>query len=914
MLALGSLGFLAPWFLAALIALPAIWLLLRVTPPAPRQLRFPAIRLLFDLKQPEETAARTPWWLLLMRLILAALVIIGLAQPVMNPSTLGRTSGPLLLVIDDGWAGARSWTVKQAAALEEVERADREGRAVALLTTAPAPGGEPPIVIGPLRARDFRSVLQALQPKPWPVDRAAATAALERFKADGSIQALYFADGLGDPAVTAFADRLQRLGGLRVMTSGPEDLPVLLLPPENRPGEVDLTVRRAEASTARVGAVRAIAGDGRLLARESWRFEAGAREGTLRLRLPIELRNELARLEIDGQEQSGSVVLMDDRFQRRIVGVVGGAALDPSQSLLDDSFYVERALAPFAEVRRGTVSELTRANLSLLALPDSIPLGESERIALRTFIDRGGVLLRFAGPRLLAGGDDLTPVRLRPGGRALGTSLQWSAPAKLAPFDAGSPFYGLTIPPDVTVSRQLLAEPALDLAEKTWARLADGTPLVTSARRGFGWLVLMHVPASPEWSSLSYTGLFVEMLRRIVGVSKGVAEGAAGVSLPALETLDGFGRLQAATGQASALPPNGETPVGPRHPPGYYGSELTRRAINLTSSVKEILPLGALPPGVERVSLGRAGDADLRPWLLGAALLIGLLDIVVGLALRGLLNAPRRGAATAAALLLTLASLPVLAQQLPARQRDNSPPKNAEEFALQATLETRLAYVVTGDRRQDDVSRSGLRGLTNALNRRTAIEAAEPMAVNVETDELAFFPLLYWPIVAGQASPSPGAIERLNFYLKNGGTVLFDTREEASLFGAQRNSGGRQLQRLIGGLEIPPLVPTPPEHVLTKAFYLLQDFPGRFVGAPLWVEAKETGLDEVSSVIVGSNDYAGAWAIDENGRPMFAMTPGGEQQREMALRFGVNLVMYALTGNYKTDQVHVNSILERLGQ
>jgi len=272
MLALGSLGFLAPWFLAALIALPAIWLLLRVTPPAPRQLRFPAIRLLFDLKQPEETAARTPWWLLLMRLILAALVIIGLAQPVMNPSTLGRTSGPLLLVIDDGWAGARSWSVKQAAALEEVERADREGRAVALLTTAPAPGGEPPIVIGPLRARDFRSVLQALQPKPWPVDRAAATAALERFKADGSIQALYFADGLGDPAVTAFADRLQRLGGLRVMTSGPEDLPVLLLPPENRPGEVDLTVRRAEASTARVGAVRAIAGDGRLLARESWRF------------------------------------------------------------------------------------------------------------------------------------------------------------------------------------------------------------------------------------------------------------------------------------------------------------------------------------------------------------------------------------------------------------------------------------------------------------------------------------------------------------------------------------------------------------------------------------------------------------------------------------------------------------------
>lgn len=919
MLALGSLGFLAPWFLTALIALPAIWLLLRVTPPAPRLLRFPAIRLLFDLKQPEETAARTPWWLLLLRLVLAALVIIGLAQPVMNPSTLARTSGPLLLVIDDGWAGARSWALKQAAALEEVERAERDGRAVALLSTAAAPGGEAPAVIGPLRAREFRSLLQALQPKPWPVDRKAATAALDRFKPEGSVQALYFADGLGDSAMTDFATRLQTLGALRVATMGGEDLPLLLMPPENRPGEVDLTLRRADASVPLAGALRAIAGDGRLLAREPVKFDAGARETTLRLRLPIELRNELARLEIDGQEQAGAVVLMDDRFQRRIVGVVGGAALDPSQSLLDDSFYVERALAPFAEIRRGTVSELTRANLSLLALPDSTPLGDSERTALRTFIDRGGVLLRFAGPRLLAGGDDLTPVRLRPGGRALGTALQWSEPARLAPFDAASPFYGLAIPPDVTVSRQLLAEPALNLAEKTWARLADGTPLVTGDRRGSGWLVLVHVPANPDWSSLPYTGLFVEMLRRIVGVSKGVAEGASGVSLPALETLDGFGRLQGAGGLASALPPEADVAVGPRHPPGYYGSELTRRALNLTASVKEIAPLGALPAGVERVSLGRAGDTDLRPWLLGAALLIGLLDIVVGLALRGLLSAPRRGAATAAALMLVLFSLPVLvpqslAQQAPARVRDNSPPRNAEEFALQATLETRLGYVITGDRRQDEISRNGLRGLTNVLNRRTAIEAAEPMAVNVETDELAFFPLLYWPVVSGQATPTPKAIERLNFYMKNGGTILFDTREEASLFGAQRNSGGRQLQRLIVGLEIPPLIPTPPEHVLTKAFYLMTDFPGRFVGSPLWVEAKESGLDEVSSVIVGANDYAAAWAMDENGRPMFVMTPGGEQQREMALRFGVNLVMYALTGNYKSDQVHVNSILERLGQ
>lgn len=106
----------------------------------------------------------------------------------------------------------------------------------------------------------------------------------------------------------------------------------------------------------------------------------------------------------------------------------------------------------------------------------------------------------------------------------------------------------------------------------------------------------------------------------------------------------------------------------------------------------------------------------------------------------------------------------------------------------------------------------------------------------------------------------------------------------------------------------------PPDHVLGRAFYLLSDFPGRAAGGRLWVEARENPNDEVSSVIVGANDFAGAWAVDPRGRALYPTAPGGDQQREMAFRFGVNLVMYALTGNYKTDQVHVSSILERLGQ
>jgi len=178
--------------------------------------------------------------------------------------------------------------------------------------------------------------------------------------------------------------------------------------------------------------------------------------------------------------------------------------------------------------------------------------------------------------------------------------------------------------------------------------------------------------------------------------------------------------------------------------------------------------------------------------------------------------------------------------------------------------------------------------------------------------------LLYWPVTPDQTAPSPQAVERINRYLNTGGTILFDTRDSGDripgVFGSAAESTAR-LKRLINGVKIPPLVPIPPDHVLTKSFYLLHDFPGRWNSGQVWVEPGEDRVnDGVSTVIVGGNDWAGAWAIDKSGQPEFAVVPGGDRQREMALRFGVNLVMYVLTGNYKSDQVHVPAILERLGQ
>jgi len=316
----------------------------------------------------------------------------------------------------------------------------------------------------------------------------------------------------------------------------------------------------------------------------------------------------------------------------------------------------------------------------------------------------------------------------------------------------------------------------------------------------------------------------------------------------------------------------------------------------------------------------------LAPALFLAALLALLADSAVMLVLSGALKRlrPARSALTLLALLAV--SMPAM-PGLNAQEGTALTPK--ERFAVQAASETRLAYVMTGDRQVDEVSLSGLTGLGDILVQRTAVEPGTPVGIDIERDEIVFFPLLYWPVTPDMPAPSPETVAKLDAYMKNGGTIFFDTRDAedgtAGMLG-ETTPAGRALRRILESLDIPPLEPVPPEHVLTKAFYLMQSFPGRYASGQLWVEASENGkgvpaangsagnADGVTTIIIGSNDYAAAWSTGTNGEALYPAVPGGELQREMAFRVGINVVMYALTGNYKADQVHVPALLERLGQ
>ncbi|MEO5376116.1 MAG: BatA domain-containing protein, partial [Alphaproteobacteria bacterium] len=679
--------FAAPAVLLALLALPLLWRLLRVTPPAPRRLTFPAVRLLFGLEARHHEAARTPWWILLLRLMVAALVIVGLAQPLLG----GRNNGGggrkamLVVAIDDGWAAAGDWEARRQAVDTLLRQAERQGRPAMLLTTAPPENGGPIAPSRPAPAGEIRDLALALKPKPWPVDRTAATAAIRGVDLGGSAQAVWVSDGLDDAGAAGFADVLQRFGALEVLTADGGPPARLLRPPPPEVGALTARVLRATgagvAAPAGTGWLRAMDDAGQVLAREHFALAAGEGEVAVSLALPSELRNRVVRLDIESEPSVGAVVLLDDRWGRRPVGLLSGSPLKADLPLLSDVYYLERALAPVADIRRGEVRDLLGRDLSLLVLADVGRLGRPEITDIGAWIEAGGVLVRFAGPNLASEADDLLPVRLRSGERNTGGALTWERQPTLAAFEADGPFAGLASPPDVRVGVQVLAEPAPDLAARTWARLSDGTPLVTGARRGQGWVVLVHTTANADWSNLALSGLFVEMMERLLALSRGVGGdgGATTTTLPPLALLDGFGRLSPPPGGTLPLTAAtfAATPVGPAHPPGFYGTDRARRALNLSASVRSLAPLGELPRGVTHRSLSRMSrEIDLRPPLLAAALGLAIIDMLVSLGLRGVLA--WRGVGAAALLATALTAAPAAA----AAETRGVPRTGPDAFAL----------------------------------------------------------------------------------------------------------------------------------------------------------------------------------------------------------------------------------------
>jgi hypothetical protein len=945
---MSSFAFAYPAILGALVLLPVIWWLLRLTPPHPKAEVFPPLKILAIVLKREETPAKSPWWLTLLRMLLATAVILAIADPIFNPrtNTLNR-AGPLVLFIDNGWATTPDWDRRVQTAKALINDAESANVPVVIAFTADSTNDA---VAGTAAAA--RDKLLAGSVRPLVPERQRALEAVRTaLKGTRPGTLAFLSDGIATSDKDDVVAKLTELqpAELRLVEGDGRDV-VAVTGATNAANDMTLTATRLNGNAPARLALSAQDNQGRPIATGALDFAAGQTVASGSIAAPFEMRNDFARVSIDGHATAGAVHLLDEGFKRRRVALLSGQASDEFQPLLSPLYYIQRALQPYADLVKPesndlakSVEELLKGNPSVLVMADVGRLPQESYEPLQKWISNGGILVRFAGPRLAAApaDDPLVPVTLRQGERAFGGALSWAEPQPLADFPSFGPFAGMEKPNNVLIKRQVLAEPTPDLAERTWASLADGTPLVTEKQLNAGHIVLFHVSAEATWSDLPISGEFVQMLRRLVQLSRSggvnpqaTSAAKSAAALPPFLLLNAKGVLTAETGSARPLALGGkQVPVASfDNPPGLYGAQEGFVALNVLPDGTKLKPLDistGMPVAREGLIGGAAWSA--KPLLFFIAFLLLMADSLIVLFMNGAIprlsrrrpTAPATSAVLALALGLGMAAATLLSP-MTSRADDAKP---GDDTIYERLDKTHIAYVVTGELEVDNLSERGLAGLTQFLTYRTTLEPGPPVGLDIAKDELTFYPIIYWPISATAPMPSPDAINRIDAYMRSGGTVLFDTRDAINALGQSSAPGpnGERLQAILANLDIPPLEPVPAGHVLTKSFYLLSNFPGRYSDSPLWIEAHQdtratsdgktvASSDGVSPIMITGNDFAGAWAVDENGAPMLPTVPPDEIQREYAFRTGVNIMMYMLTGNYKSDQVHVPDLLERLGQ
>ncbi|MEM9809872.1 MAG: DUF4159 domain-containing protein [Pseudomonadota bacterium] len=876
------MSLISPLILTGLLALPLLVWLLRAIPPRPKREEFGGMFFLRKLSTQKSTPVRTPPLILLIRLLAFTALIIGLAGPRLGPEPQ-IASGPLTLLMDDGWDAAAAWPDRKDAARRLLAETD------GAVTIVHGTSGE---VIGPLAPLDAMAAIDRMQPRARLTDWRALADVPELTNAE---RLAYVAGG----AAPTRGDAPDR-NALSVLRRAEIVLPstdVIALGAAGVRGDaLSVPVVRGDDQGLATYTVSAVTADGRTMSSASVSIEPGSATADAVFRLPLPLRNQVARFDVDGLRSAGATELLSASARRTLVGLVASG----SETLREGGFYIARALAPTTELLEGSILELIAEEPGLIVLDDVGTLRPDDREALVAFVSEGGILLRFAGPSLLntdlSGSDSLLPAPLLGGERALGGALTWADPQRVATINTESPVGDLRLSEEISIRRQVLTVPGA--SAEVWMSLADGTPLVTARQEGQGLVVLIHVSAAPTWSDFPISGLFAQLLQRLAALAEtdlSSTPPSADTPLPATKLLTGLGTLTEPGPEAPAYQ-DGETPA-----PGLYGEGASARAVNAYDGSAPLITLtpDLLPRGSRVLTFTDGPTQDFGPWLVTLALLFLAVDAVLTLMGGRIPAAALRASVILAAIVLTI----------PTAHAQLRPPLSQK--ATEAALHIRFAYVETGNTQLDRLSKAGLQGLSKQAAQRTALEPAAPQGIDPNRDELSVYTLVYWPLRPGQDPLSDSALQRLEDFMASGGMLIIDTADGA------RPGGQPSLQGTLARLNAPRLEPLQADNVLLFSFYRLDELHGRNSSGKVWVEsnsALDQRKDGVPSLIIAGRDWSSAWALDDNGIPLRPAGPGGEARREYAFRSGINMAMVAITGNYKADQAEVQTMLDTLGE
>ena len=869
-----SLQIISPLALFALIALPIIYIVSQFIPKTPKTNNFGAVFILKNLISTKPIPKQAPLWLKILRMIIAGAFVFACAMPILqNPNSAQIISKNLLIIIDDDVANANEFSQIKSEIKNYIDVESAKNNNLKIIVQNCNANILNPINNG----QNAKNYIDIISPKQILCDRENIIRALQGVNSNYRI--LYFSDNIEQKNDKQYFDILSRISGGDLIIRRPNTNFALIEKANIEKNGLRINI----VSKGQFSQKITLYGENsKILTNHN------VQNGDNFIEIPQNILRLVQYIKIDGQNNAAANYIIDAFNRRPLVFAPKPIASD--HPLLSDAHFISSAMETIGDVK------YYDGKFDLKHAPNAIIFGDTENFdendtnILTQYLKNGGTIIRFLGPKSLSKEESpffTAPINLDPHVLSTGFAVE---NITIAQLPKNSIFSDIILPPKINIGQSILFKSSNNDA-KSLINLSDGAPLLSMREIGAGKLYMFHTSAAPIWSDIGLSNLQLAFLKRIVLQTSAKSIPAntleANIILRPSIIIDANGQL---TKTISGIKPfitpiTTQTKVDNDHAAGIYEGNGASLVINAGTNIKELKPQN-FPKHQDFKSDNKF--FALYSYLLVFGFLLFLIDNII-------LNLPKLNFKKAISIISAL-FLCVIFLPHETRAQENSD-------------DIKLTYIITQDNITNEQAKSGLAGISQILRRRTNIEPSGIIGLDPSKDELSKHPIIYWLLPKTSQSLPAEAIQNLNKYMQNGGILFIDTRG----LSMEPNRAQDILKTAVNGLKIPPLEKVPPEHVLKKTFYILQNFPGFYSNSSLWVQSAATtnysANDGVSPIIISNGDMARAWAQRTTETGFDAINE--DFAHELSLRVGINIYLYALTGQYKADQVHVRSLLER---
>lgn len=884
----------------AFISLPIIYFVLKSYPPLPTKYNFSSFFLLREIDMSAVTREKCPIWLLIFRLLLITLLIFFFSKPYLNKNPVAKNYESFVVLSDKGWSIGSIWNDYKKIVENIAFEAEKAKKEVYFYDTTMKIEQKP---IKFNNAKDILLFLDKNTPSPWQTDRENLRSILLKndyfknskvffifskfdsisFEKQKSILTL-LRDNVPNLEIIAPVRNIKIIKSYKVFENNNQ---III----ERFGNLD-----EENLEIRISTEQNLA-----LYRKKFLFEKGKNNIIIEENFPLEVSNLFYKIEVIGSNHAGASYFLDDLSKKKNIGIYSEDFNYIEKPLLSPAYYINKALNKEHNIFLNNLEEILKEKPSVIIFPKSKKLDRKNKKALISWLNNGGLLLKFASNRSSYEKDTFFNSHdYQPTIRNIGGDLSWNKILSLKEMNEDNIFKNISLKDDIFLKKQLIFTNFSTKNLKILVALEDETPLISMKKVGRGKVLLFHFTANNDWSNIPMSNIFIEFLSKALLLSQYENKNSMN-SLQIDSEINSFGTLE----QSESLKTFEniymlkKTKPSQNNLPGiYYNNEIIA-ALNLAGNLQSQSFREKIYSKYNMKNYYKSNAFDLSGFILVIVMIMALVDILISSTIKNKLYFLKKlkNIVNTMSLLIILISFTFI----------------YNTYSSEYLKNTFLAYIKSSNEKRNEISKYGLEALKNTLIRRTSISPEGVVGLDVNADTFFYFPFIYWPVDNEIISISENAKNKIKNYLKTGGIILFD------IINFDRNKSILEsksyifVKEFLLSIGIEDLNYIRRDHTLSKSFYLLEKYPGRWDSKVILIDNTDLDLkDGVNSVIIGFNDWVGAWALDDNNYPMFPAVPGGERQREMAFRFGVNIIMYALTGNYKSDQIHSKSILNRM--